>query len=227
MTTPVSDTIIGVVPYVFVANGSSDVYGELSSSLSIDPQKFTYIWSSVASTTLSFLTGNSLDQATTIYPLGRDVDSGTRATALAETGYGLTGSGVIITPVVQYYPYASTGASSADNNTTGVIGNDTTLTNPTIAALNLVPANTVDGYTEVQGNGGYNAGGNAATGVSTSFAPGTTNTVIITYLGASDGKSAITASGTNRQAAKLLALQRRRVQPNRRARSLPPRPTPS
>jgi len=211
---PVNSAIVGIVPFVFVANGSTDVYSELS-GLSIDPQKFTFIWSSGGSATLSYLTGNNtaLDTNAVIYPFGRDVDSGTRASALAETGYFLQGSGVITTPVAQFYPYAST-AASGSNTLTGVIGVDTTLTSPTIAALNAVPAETIDGYAMPLADGGYYSGGNLSTGLSTAFAPGTTETVVVGYLGVSDAKSAITASGTNRVAGVLLGYNGVTFNPN-------------
>jgi hypothetical protein len=215
-TQPAGSAIVGIVPFVFVVNGSSDVYSELS-GLSMDPQKFTYTWSSGGSTLLSFFTGNNADEATTVYPMGRDVDSGTRATALAETGYGLAGSGIVTTSVAQYYPFASQAADTADQNTananiangfsatTGVIGADSSLSNPTIAVLDFVPQEQVDGYTMAAGDGGYYSGGNLAKGMSTQFASGTVNTVVMTYLGVSDAVSALTRTGTNTQAAKLMA----------------------
>jgi len=202
--TPTGDIQVGIVPFVFVANGSSDVYSKLT-GLSMDPQKFTYAWSSGASTTLSFFTGVNADEATTVYPMGRDVDSGTRATALAETGYGLNGSGLITEGVGQYFPYDTTAHQTANSATTGVIGVDTTLVNPTIAGLNVVPAESIDGYTMPAGDGGYYSGGNLATGISTAFAGTVTNTVVMTYLGVSDAKSALGATGTNRQVAVLLS----------------------
>jgi hypothetical protein len=202
---PAGTAIVGVVPFVFVANASTDVTD--LAGLSMDPQKFTYTWQSQGSMLLSFFTGVNADEATTVYPLGRDVDSGTRGTALAETGYGLNGSGIITSPVYQYYPYASTTAANNDT-TTGVVGVDSTLSNPTIAALNFVPAESIDGYSMPTGDGGYYSGGNLATGMSTTFASGVTNTVLVTYLGVSDAKSALTPTVTgtnNRQAATLMA----------------------
>jgi len=77
--------------------------------------------------------------------------------------------------------------------------------NPTIAGLNGVPAESIDGYTMPYADGGYYSGGNLATGMSTAFASGVTNTVVMTLLGVSDAKSALTATGTNRQVAVLMA----------------------
>jgi hypothetical protein len=196
---PSGSAVVGIVPFVFICNGTTDVTD--LAGLSMDPQKFTYAWSSGASTTLSFFTGVNADEAATVYPLGRDVDSGTRSTALAETGYGLTGSGNVLTAVAQYYPYAT---SSPGTSTTGVVGVDTTLTNPTIQSLGPVPAESIDGYSMPSGDGGYYSGGNLAVGMSTSFS-GLSDTVLMTYLGVSDAKTALGASGTNRQAATLMA----------------------
>jgi hypothetical protein len=199
---PAGTALVGIVPFVFVANASTDVTD--LAGLSMDPQKFTYTWNSGASATLSFYTGVHADEAPTVYPMGRDVDSGTRGTALAETGYGLAGSGIITTAVAQFYPYNS--VNNANNDTlTGVIGVDSTLTSPTIAAMGPVPAESIDGYSMPLGDGGYYSGGNLATGISTAFASGVTDTVLMTYLGVSDAKSALTATGTNRQAATLMA----------------------
>jgi hypothetical protein len=195
-TQPQNTKIVGIVPFVFVCNGTSDVTD--LAGLSMDPQKFTYTWSSGASTTLSFFTGVNSDEAVTVFPLGRDVDSGTRATALAETGYGLNGSGIVGTPVSQYYPYANSNDASIDqasgtfSSTTGVCGVDSTAT--TIGDIDQVPAESIDGYPMPQGDGGYYSGGNLAKGISTPFVSGTTGEVMMTYLGVSDAKTALTGT---------------------------------
>lgn len=204
-TQPTATQVVGIIPFVFVANGTSDQTSKLA-NLSMDPQKFTYVWNSGGFATLSFFTGVNADEAVTVYPFGRDADSGTRSTALSETGYGLDGSGIVTSLVSQYLPYSSQSAANSNQLTgtgSGVIGNDTSLTNPTIAALNTVPLETVASYKMVAGDGGYNSGGNLATGMSTAFTGSAT--VVMTYLGVSDAKSALTASGTNRQAAQLMA----------------------
>ncbi len=210
---PNGSAIVGIVPFDFVCNGTSDVYSELT-GLSMDPQKFTYIWSSQGSATLSFFTGVNSDEATTVYPMGRDVDSGTRSTALAETGYGLSGSGKVTGTVYQYYPFDTQAHDTADQNaananinngfsaTTGVVGDDSSATS--IGVIDFVPQEIIDGYTMATGDGGYYSGGNLAKGVSYAF-NGLTNTVLVTYLGVSDATSALTASGTNRVPAQLMA----------------------
>ncbi len=212
---------VGIVPFVFVANGTPDVT-DLGTAgpgqvpvLSIDPQKFTYTWENGGSL-LSFFTGNNSDEAVTVYPLGRDIDSGTRATALAETGYGLAGSGIITGNVAQWYPYADTtdlnnnlnsGGDPSFTSTTGVIGVDSTLTNPTNFGLAPVPTESIDGVTMGYGDGGYYSGGNLAIGISTAFDSSVTATVEVTYLGVSDAANALNGSksGTHSKEAYLLA----------------------
>jgi hypothetical protein len=211
--TPASSVIVGVVPFVYVYNASSDVLSTLTAenvanggtglpTLSMDPQKFTFTWSSGGSALLSFFTGVNADEADTVFPMGRDVDSGTRSTALAETGYNLGGSDIVTTGVAQFFPY-DTQTDANSGTTTGVIGLTAAAGTP-IGALGGVPAETVDGFNMPLGDGGYNSGGNLATAMSTSFS-GLTNTVVMGYLGLSDAKTALTASGTNRQAAQLMS----------------------
>jgi len=166
----------------------------------MDPQKFTYTWGSGGNILLSFFTGNNSDEGVTVYPTGRDIDSGTRATALAETGYGLNGSQLITSSIQQYLAYDNSTDAGTANGQVGV----NTASGTTIGALALVPTETVDGYKLSTGNGGYYSGGNLATAVSSQFS-GVTKTVLVTYLGASDAKTALTATGTGRQAAHLVA----------------------
>jgi len=212
-TQPANSAIVGIVPFDFVINGTSDVTD--LAGLNMDPQKFTYTWQSQGSCLLSFYTGLNADEATTVYPMGRDVDSGTRATALAETGYGLTGSGIVTSPVYQYYAFDTQAHDTADQNTananiangfsatTGVVGDDSGATS--IGVIDFVPQETIDGYTMTTGDGGYYSGGNLSTAISTGFS-GLTNTVLVTYLGVSDATAALVPSGgTNRQAAKIMA----------------------
>ncbi|HEX4140155.1 MAG TPA: hypothetical protein VHY09_07390 [Candidatus Methylacidiphilales bacterium] len=214
--TSATNTEIGIIPFVFIADGSPDVYSKLGTpgvapatvALSMDPQKYTYVWSSGGSAPLSLFTGSTTDTLTPVYGLGRDADSGTRATTLSETGYGLNGSGKLLTPVAQFYPYSSNSAYTADeatatadstgvagfHATTGVCGIDSTATS--IEQLDLVPFESVDGYDMGSpgndGDGGYYSGGNNAVGISTPFASSTANTVMMTSLGCSDAKTALT-----------------------------------
>jgi hypothetical protein len=126
----------------------------------------------------SFLTGNASDTAT-IYALGRDVDSGTRAVTFSETGFGAA------SVPVQYAPYDT--AQNATNNTlTGIVGN--TGSGGTINGLNFYPAETVDGISGGLGAMGYASGGNLATAMKAPNA--LNNAFFVTYLGISDAVAA-------------------------------------
>jgi hypothetical protein len=112
--------------------------------------------------------GNTTD-TTKVTLIGRDPDSGTRLTTLAETGYGSQ------TGVVQYYPY---------NGATVISAYNTAGAPQVITSLAKVPASTVDGVPVGLGNGGYNSGGNVGKAMTsaTSAAIGD----LVTYVGASD-----------------------------------------
>jgi hypothetical protein len=205
---------VGIVPFVFVANTSTDVTdfgtntvtttGSITSAnatvaVNVTPQSFTDLYSngvlgSITGTHATVFTGSTTDTGLSIFATGRDIDSGTRSTALAETGFGLGGSGAnaVVNPVNQVYPQDSTG---------GVVGNTG---NGPIDQFEQVPAASVDGIAFADGNSGYASGGNLAKALSTTMDSNFTKSVFIGYLGVSDAFTALTASGTNRQAAKLL-----------------------
>jgi hypothetical protein len=206
--------IVGVVPYVFVANATTDVtdfgstqrltngsivYANTTVAVNITPQNFARLWSAGTLNTSKkhpeIFTGNAADSGYTIYALGRDIDAGTRASVLGELGYPIKGNGAPATTqnVVQYYPLDSS---------SNIIGNVSTI-NP-IASFEIVPNTTVDGIALNNGNGGYNSGSPESKALSDTFSGTFTKTVEIGYLGASDGYSALTASGTNRQPGILL-----------------------
>ena len=184
-----NSSVVGIVPFIFAAGATTDVTD--FSTVSVNPQNFSNLWSS-GTVTGSFFTGNSADTNIKVYALGRDIDSGTRATALAETGYGLAGQGAVATigHVTQYYPLDTTGSISGVASTV----------NP-INAFEKVPASTVDGASLGIGNGGYASGGNLGVALTTKFNSNITHTVIIGYIGLADLASALnTDTASNRQA---------------------------
>jgi hypothetical protein len=191
--TTVTFKTVGIVPFVFVANATTDLYSRLS-TLNVTPQNFTYTYVNGGSP-LSIFTGLPGDETSTVTPLGRDIDSGTRADALAETGYNLGGSGTaaVVQAVSQSYPLDGSGNIIGNVSGAGVI-----------AAFETVPEETVDGIDLLAGNGGYSSGGNLATALSYQFNGGT-GSVIIGYLGVSDATSAlnVTASSTREPAVLL------------------------
>jgi len=209
LSTTNTDNIVGIIPFCFVANAGTDVTD--LASMNVDPQKVTYLYGNGVAP-LSLFTGNNSDESVLVYALGRDLDSGTRATALAETGDGLNGSGNITTPVIQYFPYNTSAnfqsdAATADGPnddqfagfsvTTGVIGQDTNA-GTTTGYLGLVPEETIDGVQLGDGDGGYYSGLNLsiAMGSKVSLA----KTVMFAYLGQGDSKNAENTPGAGQLA---------------------------
>jgi hypothetical protein len=129
-TSPVlTDEIIGVVQFRMVTN-----YGVGGSNpiTSMTYQQARALFTSSNGMPLSFFTGNATDSSTRVYGIGRNPDSGTRVTFLAETGIGVAST------VVHWLPTFS--------------GN---------AITNIVPwpAETLFGINYAVGNSGYVSGG--------------------------------------------------------------------
>ena len=209
---------VGIVPFAFVANGSTSAIQTELASASMTPQLFNLLYQHGA-IPLAFVTGNTSDSTSQAIAMGRDIDSGTRATQLCETGYGLKGSGPDATVnqnVVQYYPYDnSTDFNSDVNNldgggnatlpakTTGVVG----ISASTVGFFGPVGPEDIDDYELFEGDGGYYSGANlqaAINDISTSLGSvsvyiSPTSTVsapvaAFACLGVSDAKNALNAS---------------------------------
>lgn len=91
---------------------------------------------------LSQLTGNVADNAVPVYALGRNFDSGTRLSCLAETGFGIFGSPQHIQATIAG---GAAGTASAS-----------------ISHLRLYPSETVLGQSFAIGQSGYSSGGTVA-----------------------------------------------------------------
>ena len=125
---------------------------------------------------LAQFTGNASDATTGIIATGRDDDSGTRLTAMAETNVGVN------TALFQYMP---------------------TVSGTTITSLAPYPAKTINGVPHSAGDGGESSGGtlrgyltdtvstSAVSGVDSFFSNGG---YLVTYLGVSDFNS-VSGSG--------------------------------
>ena len=163
-------SIVGVVAFTFAASKGFPV------NLNMTPQVAQTLFTN-GNLPLSDLTGSASDQNTALVATGRNADSGTRLTAVAETNVGVN------TVLTQYQPTVSSGA---------------------ITALQPYPASTVNGVNFVAGNGGESSGGTLraylpdtvnpsavqqATGDST-YSAG----YLVTYLGVSDF-NAVSGSG--------------------------------
>jgi hypothetical protein len=95
---------------------------------------------------LALITGNAADQTNSVFLVGRNVDSGTRLTTLAETGYGVK------TGVNQYA--VGTNFTGSSNSTVTLTGTNAT------NELFLYPVETINGISSGSvGNSGYSSGG--------------------------------------------------------------------
>ena len=102
-TPALTDVTVGIIPFKFFT--SSDVNGAFTN---ISPSQAKYLWGN-GYIPLAMLSGDNADQATFLFATGRDPESGTRITAMAEIGYG------VFNAVQQYQPTITTGAVTAIN----------------------------------------------------------------------------------------------------------------
>jgi hypothetical protein len=156
--------IVGVVQFEFVGSNSTP-----ATLTNVTSQNARALFST-GHIALALFTGNSSDEGFTIYSTGRDIDSGTRLTALAETGLG----GLSI--VKQYQPFKG-----------GVLAN-TCCGALDAPPYSLFPVATINGIVEPLGDGGYSSGGDLSNGIANTSSG---NTSFVTYLGLGDATTAI------------------------------------
>jgi hypothetical protein len=101
------DHQVGVVPFKWCASAAAP-----AGLTNMTPQLAQATWVGVGACPLALYTGNSADQGTFVFATGRDADSGTRLTALSESGIGGA------TNVVQYD--ASNGNIYPDETINGI-----------------------------------------------------------------------------------------------------------
>lgn len=185
ITTPsMTDHPEGVVTFVWVSDNNAPT------PLNMTTQIANNILGN-GTVSLALFTGASTDSTKTVYLTGRYNGSGTRATALAETAYG------VFNPIVQYYPITS-----------GVHGNITSLQIWPSSSFN--PAG-VEGVDLTAGNGGFTSGGHIVTPIGSNMIAGSNNVlddggnvigstnatdVLVSYLGTGDAANA-NGSGTS------------------------------
>ena len=185
--TDLTENSVGVISFQWVASASAPSY-----LTNINVGQANQLFSAGAMP-LSILTGSASDRTTLytpahktlgyvsytanqapayVFALGRDIDSGTRATALIEAGIGFGGS------VIQFAPIDAGSAIVTSNATT-------------IANHQLYPAETLNGFGYSAGNTGYNSGGTLAKAMG---APGSLAAIggyYITYLSTGDAATAV------------------------------------
>jgi len=159
--TTLNDTPVGIVPFQWVAS-----YGA-PTGLSLNNHLVNSIFT-LGSASLATATGNySADHAKFLFATGRDADSGTRAVALSESGYG---AGTVVS---QYIP---------------------TLGTTSITGQALSASTRINGTVHLAGDGGQASGGNLAKSLRyETFAE--IAGYYVTYLGKSDANTALTSAG--------------------------------
>lgn len=156
--------IVGVVQFKFVGSNSTP-----ASLTNITSQNARNLFTN-GHMALALFTGNNADEGWTVYGAGRDIDSGTRLTTLAEIGLG----GLAI--VKQYEPLkggarATTCCGALD-----------------APPYTLEPAAIINGIPEPLGDGGYSGGGDLSNAIANTTSG---NTSFVTYLGLGDATTAI------------------------------------
>lgn len=160
-------------------SGVNTVFAAPAPFNNITPQLAQAVWGS-GSAELSLFTGSNADIGKKVFAIGRDPDSGTRLTAFAEAGIGVSAT------VTQFEPTAVSGV---------------------LNSIRPWPQQTVNGITFTPGNGGYSSGGTLATQMgiltnsfeekkadNTSYAPARTRSgYFVTYLSTGDATTAINA----------------------------------
>jgi hypothetical protein len=153
--------IVGVVPFEICRNAGSP------SSISNVTGLVMQALLSDGNIPMSQFTGNSNDESTVVYALGRDEDSGTRLETFAETGFG------IFSIPSQWEPVIS-GTPGPGGTVTGIIP---------------YPADTVNGIPYPAGQAGYNSGGSLASAMNTPGSFGAFTGYCIAYLGINDANT--------------------------------------
>jgi hypothetical protein len=179
VTASLQDVIGGVIPFKFVANESAP-----GTFTNMTDQLHELLWAT-GFQPLSLFTGDAADTRQ-VYAVGRDAGSGTRATRLAETRYGIT------KPVTQWRVTTASGVASVFRLWPSQVEEPTP------------PSGSFNDAT-LLGNGGYTSGSSIATimgstsasvelqdGTGFSLATGQ-SVVAVSHLGLGDAAVAITA----------------------------------
>ena len=175
--------VVGVVPFKWIASNGGNLGGGTMTNMTAQLAKALYTVSKIGSgggLQLSLFTGSSADNASWVFPVGRNPDSGTRLTAFGEVGLGA------LKAVTQYQPQQSSGAV-------------VTAATQTMTQIALWPADVVNGISVAKPNSGYSSGGQlgAALGLSTSSitTPKGTGGILVGYLSTGDAGTALAGLG--------------------------------
>lgn len=147
---------VGVVPFKFLASKGSTL-----TNITADQARALF---GAGVLPLAFFTGNSGDKGTTVVATGRDPDSGTRVTELADIGLGSQAN------VKHWQPQDGSG------NLVKTIGTP-------IAKYAPWPATTINGIAVSVFNGGFSSGGDLTKAIANTVPAGT---ILLSYAGTGD-----------------------------------------
>ena len=148
--TEATNSPVGINVFKFLANKGSSL-------TAVTSQQIRKLYAA-GKLPLAFFTGSNADEASTVYATGRNPDSGTRVTALLESG-----TGTALTSVINFQPF---------NGASGLQGSGT------VTSLSPYPAGTVNGIPVSAGNNGYSSGGNLVKSLNSDFGNGTAGVVV-------------------------------------------------
>jgi hypothetical protein len=164
---------VGIVPFKWVVSKTPP-----TGLTNITEQNARYLYSN-GQMPLALFTGNNADEGFIVNACGRDPDSGTRLTFMAETHRGAQAS------VTQYAP-----CSVVENPCAS--GHIITTGGGAITAYGVWPASTVNGLSYPIGDGGYSSGGTLATAMTNTSPAGN---IAIAYLGTNDANNTAIPGG--------------------------------
>ena len=173
------DNEVGVVPFVWTKGLTNDTAVQASLAKVTNMTALAARQILAGGAPLSLLTGDPNDASVMVYAMGRDEDSGTRITTLAESGFG------VFSNPAQF---------------------QATVTSSTVTAIIPWPAATLLGFSYPEGHSGYAGGGQLAAALNAPVASGTTyqgsKFVLMGYFGVNDatavnsGNNNLTYNGT-------------------------------
>jgi len=164
---------VGVVPFKWVVSKTPP-----AGLTNFTEQNARYLYAN-GQMPLALISGNHADEGFVVNACGRDPDSGTRLTAMAETHRGSQAS------VTQYAPCTANEDPCATAHIITTAGG-------TITHYGVWPASTVNGLTYPIGDGGYSSGGQLALSMGNTSPAGN---IAIAYLGTNDADNSAIPNG--------------------------------
>ena len=151
-TGTVTDTKVAVLPFVWITAPGGAAAGITNMTPQIAQSLFK-----TGTLQLAMFTGSAGDAATTVYAIGRTDDSGTRVTAMAETGVGVS-AGLqqfqpVGNPITSYTPLGNGGYVSGGDLSTAMKSATTAANGLAVAYVSVGDGESTTGATTLSHNG--------------------------------------------------------------------------